>query len=273
MNKNSNISLFCSKAVCASRQGLFIARRQCLGLGFPQPRWCPARDACGAWVWPPRRGLVELVLSGWRPSVLQCCAPGTPRGGYARTSVLAWASECGSPAARLTAVSPRPAPLRQTDTDVVVLTTGVLVLITMLPMIPQSGKQHLHDFFDIFGRLSSWCLKKPGKDPPCACHAAPGECLCQWWAGHALEEKDVWNPVAWNGWLSPAREGIPQVFSTRGTNKKQDRDFSGASVTKTPSFQCQGCGFNPWSWNLDLACQEIKKKSHDCWDTVLILLA
>lgn len=48
------------------------------------------------------------------------------------------------------------------DTDVLVLTTGVLVLITMLPMIPQSGKQHLHDFFDIFGRLSSWCLKKPG---------------------------------------------------------------------------------------------------------------
>ncbi|XP_054440153.1 hamartin isoform X2 [Pteronotus mesoamericanus] len=48
------------------------------------------------------------------------------------------------------------------DTDVIVLTTGVLVLITMLPMIPQSGKQHLHDFFDIFGRLSSWCLKKPG---------------------------------------------------------------------------------------------------------------
>lgn len=48
------------------------------------------------------------------------------------------------------------------DTDVVVLTTGVLVLIILLPMIPQSGKQHLHDFFDIFGRLSSWCLKKPG---------------------------------------------------------------------------------------------------------------
>ncbi|XP_019494719.1 PREDICTED: hamartin isoform X2 [Hipposideros armiger] len=48
------------------------------------------------------------------------------------------------------------------DTDVIVLTTGVLVLITMLPMIPQAGKQHLHDFFDIFGRLSSWCLKKPG---------------------------------------------------------------------------------------------------------------
>uniref|UniRef100_A0A8C8SIR0 TSC complex subunit 1 n=1 Tax=Pelusios castaneus TaxID=367368 RepID=A0A8C8SIR0_9SAUR len=50
----------------------------------------------------------------------------------------------------------------KTDTDVVVLTTGVLVLITMLPMIPQSGKQYLHDFFSIFGRLSSWCLKNPG---------------------------------------------------------------------------------------------------------------
>nr|DBA21460.1 TPA: hypothetical protein GDO54_018089 [Pyxicephalus adspersus] len=50
----------------------------------------------------------------------------------------------------------------KTDTDVVVLTTGVLVLITVLPMIPQSGKQYLHDFFDIFGRLSGWCLKNPG---------------------------------------------------------------------------------------------------------------
>ncbi|XP_073456647.1 hamartin [Aquarana catesbeiana] len=50
----------------------------------------------------------------------------------------------------------------KTDTDVVVLTTGVLVLITVLPMIPQSGKQYLHEFFDIFGRLSGWCLKNPG---------------------------------------------------------------------------------------------------------------
>ncbi|KFZ48030.1 Hamartin [Antrostomus carolinensis] len=50
----------------------------------------------------------------------------------------------------------------KTDTDVVVLTTGVLVLITMLPMIPQSGKQYLRDFFVIFGRLSAWCLQNPG---------------------------------------------------------------------------------------------------------------
>ncbi|XP_059684650.1 hamartin isoform X9 [Gavia stellata] len=53
-------------------------------------------------------------------------------------------------------------PHDKTDTDVVVLTTGVLVLITMLPMIPQSGKQYLHDFFGIFGRLSAWCLQNPG---------------------------------------------------------------------------------------------------------------
>lgn len=50
----------------------------------------------------------------------------------------------------------------QTDTDVVVLITGVLVLITLLPMIPQAGKQHLYEFFDIFGRLASWNLRNPG---------------------------------------------------------------------------------------------------------------
>lgn len=44
----------------------------------------------------------------------------------------------------------------------VVLITGVLVLITLLPMIPQAGKQHLWEFFDIFGRLASWNLKNPG---------------------------------------------------------------------------------------------------------------
>ncbi|XP_044161415.1 hamartin isoform X1 [Bufo gargarizans] len=53
----------------------------------------------------------------------------------------------------------------KTDTDVVILTTAVLVLITVLPMIPQSGKQYLHEFFDIFGRLSAWCLKNPGHVP------------------------------------------------------------------------------------------------------------
>lgn len=51
------------------------------------------------------------------------------------------------------------------DMDVVVLTTGVLVLITLLPMIPQAGKQYLHEFFDIFGRLSAWYLRNPGHVP------------------------------------------------------------------------------------------------------------
>uniref|UniRef100_A0A8C9SY20 TSC complex subunit 1b n=1 Tax=Scleropages formosus TaxID=113540 RepID=A0A8C9SY20_SCLFO len=50
-----------------------------------------------------------------------------------------------------------------TDTDVVVLITGVLVLIILLPMIPQPGKQHLYEFFDIFGRLAAWNLKNPGR--------------------------------------------------------------------------------------------------------------
>ncbi|KAJ8285672.1 hypothetical protein GJAV_G00029620 [Gymnothorax javanicus] len=48
------------------------------------------------------------------------------------------------------------------DTDVVVLITGVLVLIILLPMIPQPGKQHLYEFFDIFGRLASWNVRNPG---------------------------------------------------------------------------------------------------------------
>lgn len=53
----------------------------------------------------------------------------------------------------------------KTDTDVVVLITGVLVLITLLPMIPQAGKQHLYEFFDVFGRLASWNLRSPGHMP------------------------------------------------------------------------------------------------------------
>ncbi|XP_069001422.1 TSC complex subunit 1a isoform X1 [Embiotoca jacksoni] len=53
----------------------------------------------------------------------------------------------------------------KTDSDVVVLITGVLVLITLLPMIPQAGKQHIYDFFDVFGRLVSWSYKNPGHVP------------------------------------------------------------------------------------------------------------
>ena len=31
--------------------------------------------------------------------------------------------------------------------------------------------------------------------------------------------------------------------------KSTNRDFPGGPVVKTPSFQCRGHGFNPWSGN------------------------
>uniref|UniRef100_A0A8C4Q1N4 TSC complex subunit 1b n=1 Tax=Eptatretus burgeri TaxID=7764 RepID=A0A8C4Q1N4_EPTBU len=65
--------------------------------------------------------------------------------------------------------------LLKTDTDVVVLTTGVLVLSTLLPMIPQSIKNCLYDIFDIFSRLASWGIKNPGQVPDvCLVHLHAG---------------------------------------------------------------------------------------------------
>ncbi|XP_014832841.1 PREDICTED: hamartin-like isoform X1 [Poecilia mexicana] len=51
----------------------------------------------------------------------------------------------------------------KTDGDVVVLVSAVLVLVALLPMIPQAGKQHIYDFFDVFGRLASWSYRNPGQ--------------------------------------------------------------------------------------------------------------
>ncbi|CAF94981.1 unnamed protein product, partial [Tetraodon nigroviridis] len=51
----------------------------------------------------------------------------------------------------------------KTDADVLVLVSALLVLVTLLPMIPQAGKQHVYDFFDVFGRLTSWSYKNPGQ--------------------------------------------------------------------------------------------------------------
>lgn len=48
------------------------------------------------------------------------------------------------------------------DSDVVVLITGVLVLIALLPMIPQTNKHLLCEYFDIFGRLAAWNRRHPG---------------------------------------------------------------------------------------------------------------
>ncbi|KAK3538903.1 hypothetical protein QTP86_020171 [Hemibagrus guttatus] len=50
----------------------------------------------------------------------------------------------------------------KTESDVVVLITGVLVLVIMLPMIQQTSKQLLFEFFDIFGRLAAWNQRNPG---------------------------------------------------------------------------------------------------------------
>nr|XP_061836019.1 hamartin-like [Nerophis lumbriciformis] len=50
----------------------------------------------------------------------------------------------------------------KSDSEVLVMVPGVLVLVTLLPMIPQAAKQHIYDFFDVFGRLASWSLKNPG---------------------------------------------------------------------------------------------------------------
>ncbi|XP_061623195.1 TSC complex subunit 1a [Phyllopteryx taeniolatus] len=53
----------------------------------------------------------------------------------------------------------------KSDSDVKLLVPGVLVIVMLLPMIPQAAKQHIYDFFDVFGRLASWSLKNPGHTP------------------------------------------------------------------------------------------------------------
>ncbi|XP_056113318.1 TSC complex subunit 1a isoform X1 [Rhinichthys klamathensis goyatoka] len=58
----------------------------------------------------------------------------------------------------------------KTDSDVVILITGVLVLITLLPMIPQTNKQLLCEYFDIFGRLAAWNQRHPGAQGVFAVH-------------------------------------------------------------------------------------------------------
>ncbi|XP_072521310.1 TSC complex subunit 1a isoform X2 [Salminus brasiliensis] len=50
----------------------------------------------------------------------------------------------------------------KTESDIVVLITGALVLIILLPMIQQTSKQLLFEFFDIFGRLAAWNQRNPG---------------------------------------------------------------------------------------------------------------
>lgn len=53
--------------------------------------------------------------------------------------------------------------LTQSDSDVVVLTSGILTITTLLPLVPASIGPWLHDLFDIFTRLSSFRAHRQGK--------------------------------------------------------------------------------------------------------------
>ncbi|XP_078363001.1 hamartin-like [Oculina patagonica] len=51
------------------------------------------------------------------------------------------------------------------DTDVLVLTSGILTITTLLPLVPASIGHCLQDLFDIFSRLSSFRARRPGNAP------------------------------------------------------------------------------------------------------------
>lgn len=53
----------------------------------------------------------------------------------------------------------------QTDSELVVLITGVLVVTTLLPMIPQPSRHLLDELFDVFGRLAGWTHRSSGTRP------------------------------------------------------------------------------------------------------------
>ncbi|ODM96437.1 Hamartin, partial [Orchesella cincta] len=46
--------------------------------------------------------------------------------------------------------------LLKTETDVVILLTGLLAMIMMLPIIPMFIVCNIQDIFDVFGRLATW---------------------------------------------------------------------------------------------------------------------
>ncbi|XP_031426705.1 TSC complex subunit 1a [Clupea harengus] len=53
----------------------------------------------------------------------------------------------------------------KTDSELVVLITGVLVVTTLLPMIPQPSRHLLDELFDVFGRLAGWTHRSSGTSP------------------------------------------------------------------------------------------------------------
>ncbi|CAF88438.1 unnamed protein product, partial [Tetraodon nigroviridis] len=84
----------------------------------------------------------------------------TDRGGAVVSSLVEYYLDSSSSQAVALLSSIRE-PHHKTDADVLVLVSALLVLVTLLPMIPQAGKQHVYDFFDVFGRLTSWSYKNP----------------------------------------------------------------------------------------------------------------
>lgn len=51
------------------------------------------------------------------------------------------------------------------DTDVPVLMTALTILSALLPVLPKHTIQYLADFFEIFGRVATFCCQKPGNVP------------------------------------------------------------------------------------------------------------
>uniref|UniRef100_A0A2C9KYW8 Hamartin n=1 Tax=Biomphalaria glabrata TaxID=6526 RepID=A0A2C9KYW8_BIOGL len=49
----------------------------------------------------------------------------------------------------------------KSDNDAAVLMTSLMILVILLPSVPDSIVNHLHTIFEIFGRLATYCSKKP----------------------------------------------------------------------------------------------------------------
>ena len=50
----------------------------------------------------------------------------------------------------------------QSDTDVLILVSGLMIISTLLPLVPASVGGKLEDLFEIFVQLSSFSAFKPG---------------------------------------------------------------------------------------------------------------
>ena len=51
----------------------------------------------------------------------------------------------------------------QTETDIPVVTTGVMVITVLMPAVRSLMSPHLQDIFAVFSRLTAFNEKKPGE--------------------------------------------------------------------------------------------------------------